>query len=435
MTKEKDHLAEELPRAVLDPARLAAVADSGLLDSPPEGTFDDLAQLALAITGAQKAFFTVADGRRSFWKSAIGMEPAAGRENDIRDSPCHLLIGTGKELIAPDAATDTRIKDLAAVDALGIGAWAGYPVFSPDGYVLGGFCVVDKDARPFTPEQSQALRTLARSVSSEIALRQALRQARARGEASEALARTLQDSLLPPRLPDAPGLDVAAVHMPADTTGAAGAEVVGDFYDLFRTRGNSWCAVMGDVCGKGIDAAKVTALARYTVRAEATQHARPATVLHRLHEALVDQHVSDRFLTVALIVFRPDTDGVTGHYATAGHPPALIRRANGTVEELTAEGMLLSPLLPAAREGHRQRAFRLHPGDALLLYTDGITEARDRDRGPLFGEDRLAAALAATRGLGAADTLEALWQEASEHAGGHAVDDTALMLLRVAPRT
>ncbi|MFJ3481430.1 PP2C family protein-serine/threonine phosphatase [Streptomyces microflavus] len=435
MAKERDPLTGELPQAVFDPARLAAVADSGLLDSPPEGAFDDLAQLALAITGAQKAFFTVADGRRSFWKSAIGMEPAAGRENDIRDSPCHLLIGTGKELIAPDAASDTRIKDLAAVDALGIGAWAGYPVFSPDGYVLGGFCVVDKDARPFTPEQSQALRTLARSVSSEIALRQALRQARARGEASEALARTLQDSLLPPRLPKAPGLDVAAVHLPADSTGAAGAEVVGDFYDLFRTRGKSWCAVMGDVCGKGIDAAKVTALARYTVRAEATQHPRPATVLHRLHEAMVDQHVSDRFLTAALAVFRPDTDGITGNYASAGHPPALIRRADGTVEELTAHGMLLSPQLPAARDNHRETAFRLHPGDALLLYTDGITEARDRNRGPLFGEDRLAAALGTTHGLGAADTLEALWREASQHAGGHAVDDTALMLLRVAPRT
>jgi hypothetical protein len=80
---------------VFDPERLAAVAASGLLDTAPEGTFDDLAQLALAITGAQKAFFTVADGRRSFWKSAIGMDPVAGRENDIRDSPCHILIGTG----------------------------------------------------------------------------------------------------------------------------------------------------------------------------------------------------------------------------------------------------------------------------------------------------------------------------------------------------
>ncbi|MDJ0466443.1 SpoIIE family protein phosphatase [Streptomyces sp. H27-C3] len=434
MAKEIVPPTGELPDAVFDPARLAAVAASGLLDSSPEGTFDDLAQLALVITGAQKAFFTVADGRRSFWKSSIGMDPAAGRENDIRDSPCHILIGTGAPLIAEDAATDPRISHLADVDALGIGAWAGYPVVSPDGYVLGGFCVVDKDARPFTPEQTQALRTLARSVSSEIALRQALRQARASAEASAALARTLQDSLLPPRLPDTPGLDVAAVHLPADATGAAGAEVVGDFYDLFRTSGKTWAALMGDVCGKGIDAAKVTALARYTVRAEATQHARPSTVLHRLHQAMADQRVSDRFLTAALATFRPAGCGIVGRYASAGHPPALIRRADGTVEQLHAAGILLSPLLPADQDHHEETAFQLYPGDALLLYTDGITEARSADRGPLFGEERLARALAATVGCDATETLDRLWREASEHAGGYAVDDTALMLLRVTPQ-
>lgn len=431
MTRESLPPVGELPEAVFDPGRLAAVAASGLLDSPPEGTFDDLAQLALAITGAQKAFFTVADGRRSFWKSAIGVDASAGRENDIRDSPCHLLIGTGRELIAEDAAADPRIKDLAAIDALGVGAWAGFPVVSPQGHVLGGFCVIDKDARTFTTEQSAALRTLARSVSSEIALRQALREAHALGDASAALARTLQDSLLPPRLPSTPGLDVAAIHLPATATGMSGLDVVGDFYDLFRTRGKSWCAVMGDVCGKGLDAAKVTALARYTVRTEATQHAKPATVLHRLHEALADQHVSDRFLTAALAVFHTDGQEVTGRYANAGHPPALIRRADGAVEELHASGMLLSPLLPASRDDFAEISFRLHPGDALLLYTDGITEARNDNKGPLFGEDRLAAALAATHGLTATDTLAHLRREVFAHTGDHAGDDTALMLLRV----
>ncbi|WP_146132551.1 hypothetical protein [Streptomyces solincola] len=121
----------ELPEAVFDPIRLAAVVESGLLDAAPESAFDDLAQLALAITGADKAFFTVADARRSFWKTAVGTDAAAGRENDIRDSPCHLLVGTGRELIAEEAARDPRIKDLAAIGALDIGAWAGYPVLSP----------------------------------------------------------------------------------------------------------------------------------------------------------------------------------------------------------------------------------------------------------------------------------------------------------------
>ncbi|MEW2267917.1 GAF domain-containing SpoIIE family protein phosphatase [Streptomyces sp. NPDC047853] len=425
--------AGELPQAVFDPARLAAVADSGLLDTGPEGTFDDIARLALAVTGARMAFFTVADGWRSVWKSAVGVDPAAERGNDIRDSPCHLLIGTGKELIAPDARTDPRVRDLPAVDVLGIGAWAGYPVISPGGHVLGGLCVIDEDARPFTPQQSEALRILARSVSSEIALRQALREAQAAGSASAALARTLQDSLLPPCLPRAPGLDVAATHLPADATGAIGAEVVGDFYDLFETRGRKWSAVMGDVCGKGLDAVKVATLARYTIRAAANQHENPATVLHRLHDDLVDQHVSERFLTAAVAVFEPGPEGITGLYASAGHPPALIRRVDGTVEELNATGILLSPDIPAARDDFADTAFRLCPGDALLLYSDGITEARDQHRGPLFGADRLARALAATHGADATETLDRLWEAASAHSGGHSVDDTAMMVLRVLP--
>ena len=423
--------AAELHPAVFDPARLAAVAISGLLDSEAESAFDDLARLAVAVTGAQRAFFTIADEHRSFWKSAIGMDPAAGRENDIRDSPCHILIGTGQPLIAEDAATDPRVKDLAAVGALGIGAWAGYPVFSPDGHVLGGFCVVDREARPFTEEQAQALLILSRSVSSEIALRQALREARSAGDASSALARALQQSLLPPRLPTVPGIDSAAVYLPAEATGA---EVVGDFYDLFRTGGDAWSALMGDVCGKGIDAAKVTALARYTVRAEATQHDQPATVLHRLHEAILDQQVSDRFLTAALVSFRLDGSGVAGLYASAGHPPAYIRRANGTVEALDAPGILLSPLMRLDRRHLAQTAFHLHPGDALLLYTDGITEARGRDGGARYGDDRLIEALGSTSGATAAETLRHLRKAVSAHAGGYAIDDTALMLLRVEPR-
>jgi serine phosphatase RsbU (regulator of sigma subunit) len=423
----------ELPAAVFDPDRLEAVLDSRLLDTEPEGTFDDLARLAMAITGADMAFFTVADGRRSFWKSALGIDPAAGRENDIRDSPCHLLIATGEPLIAEDAVTDARIKDLAAIDALGIGAWAGYPVVSPGGHVLGGLCVVDDQARPFTDDQRESLRTLARSVSSEIALRQALRQALASGHASAELARTLQESLLPPSLPEVPGLDVAAVHLPADATQA---EVLGDFYDLFRTRGTSWCAVLGDVCGKGIEAAKVTALARYTVRTEATQHPRPAAVLRRLHHALFDQKISDRFLTAALATFKVLADGrVCGHYSSAGHPPALIRRADGTVEELQARGTLLTTYLSPDRIHLSETAFSLQAGDALLLYSDGLTEARTRERGPMFGEENLAAALAATTAMDARATLAHLVKIVIEHSGGHAVDDTALLLLRVPAST
>lgn len=266
---------------------------------------------------------------------------------------------------------------------------------------------------------------MARAASSEIALRQALAQAREAGRASAALARTLQDNLLPPRLPTVPGLDAAAVYLAADITGT---DVVGDFYDLFHTRGNSWCAVMGDVCGKGIEAAKITALAHYTIRTEATQHPAPAKVLHRLHRALVEQRTDDRFLSAALAILRPRPDGITGRLSSAGHPPALIRRTDGTVEEITCPGTLIGAFIDNVRL--TERPFHLHPGDALLLYTDGITEARAGRGQPMFGEVRLAATLADTRDLDSAATVAHLAGAGADHARGHACDDTALMLLR-----
>ncbi|WP_439674019.1 PP2C family protein-serine/threonine phosphatase [Embleya sp. MST-111070] len=419
----------ELPAAVFDPARLAAVAASGLLDSAPEGSFNDLTELALAVTGAGVALFTVVDGRRSFRKAAMGVDTTAGRENDVADSPCHLLIASGRPLIVEDAAADPRIGRLAEVSAWGVGAWAGFPVFSPDGHVLGGLCVVDAHRRPFTEPQLKALRTLARSVSSEVALRQALSESRTAGRASAALARTLQDSLLPPHLPKVAGLDVAAVYMVADATDG---EVVGDFYDLFRTRGSSWCAVMGDVCGKGVEAAKITALARYTVRAEATQHEGPVKILQRLHEALVDQAIGDRFLSAVLAVLHPvDAGAFAGRLSSAGHLPALIRRADGTVEEVECPGTILGALIPEVRL--READFRLEPGDAILLYTDGITEARIGRGHPMFGEQGLLAALAATAGMNAGTTVAFLSRAVAAHARGHAFDDSALMLLRVTP--
>src|ERR1700737_981579 len=103
------------------------------------------------------------------------------------------------------------------------------------------------------------------------------------------LARTLQQSLLPPMLPEVPGLEVADEYLPA----GGGAEVVGDFYDVFEGVAGSWCAVMGDVCGKGPDAAALTALARYTLRAAALRSVSPVKALLRLNEVLMTQGRAD----------------------------------------------------------------------------------------------------------------------------------------------
>ena len=426
--------ADGLPAALSDPRRIAAVQATELLDTEPEQAFDDLADLAATITGCKRAFITLVDEDRSFWKSCVGvdLQQTGGRQNAIRESFCYFLVGLGDRFVVVDAAEDPRTRDHPAVAPMKIGAWAGYPILGPGGEVLGSMCVIDESPHPWQPAELTALGTLARAASNEINLRGSLAEVSKSLLVSQTLARSLQDSLLPPVLRPVPGLDVAASYQPA----AGGTTVVGDFYDLFHVRGPWWSTVVGDVCGKGVEAAKVTALARYTLRADAAAHLFPAAVLLRLNAALLDQRQGDRFLTAAYATFRVTPGGMTGRLCCAGHPPPLIRRASGRVLQIDARGPLLG-IVPDIQLADVR--FRLAPDDTLLLYTDGATEARAQRRSPaaarpLFGEDALAEALANTHGLDAAATISRLSQVLAEHTGNWASDDTALLALRVPPR-
>jgi serine phosphatase RsbU (regulator of sigma subunit) len=409
---------------------LAAVLDAGLLDTEPEEVFDDLVRLAQAITGGQQAFFAVVDASRCYWKSAIGADTSSGRQDDVHDSPCAILVASDAPLIVEDAGQDERVRRLKTIGDLGVGAWIGYPVHAPTGPVLGGLWVTDRNRRAWTASEQQSLATLARAISTQVRLRSALAAAQAEVgqlqhavQDAAALARTLQKSLLPPVLPEIPGIRTAAAYMPANA-----AEVCGDFYDLFRAD-DHWCVVMGDVCGNGIEAAKLTALARYTIRAEATQHPEPCRVLSRLHDALMAQRGGDTFLTAAFATLQPDpAGGLTGRLCSGGHEPPLIRRADGTVETIVTGGTLLG-MVP--RLNLREIPLTLGRGDTLLLYTDGVTEARPRPGAPLFGEDRLTAALVALQDLDPDAVVEHICHSVLDYAGGHTTDDTAVLAIQV----
>jgi PAS domain S-box-containing protein len=240
------------------------------------------------------------------------------------------------------------------------------------------------------------------------------------------IATTLQRSLLPPALPRIPGLDVAARHRPMDM--GDGVEVGGDFYDLFAA-GRSWVAAIGDVCGKGIDAAALTSLARHTLRALARDDPAPGVTLERLNDAIVaERGLAARFLTVACARVVPDGAGVAATAASAGHPLPLVVRASGRVEPLGRPGTLLGPL---ADVRVHEETTRLAPRDALVLYTDGVTESR-RD-GVMFGEERLASLLSGVAGRAAGEIADAVERAASAHHGGPLDDDLALLVLRVEP--
>ena len=245
---------------------------------------------------------------------------------------------------------------------------------------------------------------------------------RASHERFASLNRTLQASLLPPHLPEIFGLEVAARYRPA----GHGHEVVGDFYDLFEIGEEGWGVVIGDVCGKGVEAAALTALARYTVRAAAMRERVPSRVLGMLNEAVLAADTEERFCTAVFALVVPDGDGMACTLACGGHPLPLVLRADGTVESVGRPGTLLGlwPEPDLADEG-----VTLAQGDALVFYTDGALEARHgREQ---LGEERLRELVSRCVGLRAPEVADAVAEGVEAFELGMAGDDLAVVVLRV----
>lgn len=231
------------------------------------------------------------------------------------------------------------------------------------------------------------------------------------------IARTLQSSLLPPELPEVGGLEIgAAFHAMGD-----GYEVGGDFYDAFELKEGRWAFTLGDVCGKGSEAAAITALARYTIRASAMRSRNATTVLRTVNEA-VHRNDPSRYCTAAYVAMRPGSGQLT--LVLGGHPQPLLLRADGTVEAVGAHGALLGTF--ATWKGAATKV-DFGPGDLLLLYSDGVTEARSSD--DFYGEDRLIATLESARGQDAASVVHLIESSVLSFAGG-ITDDVTMLAIR-----
>ena len=235
------------------------------------------------------------------------------------------------------------------------------------------------------------------------------------------VARTLQRSLLPGALPTVPGVELAGRYRAA----GEGNEVGGDFYDCFATGGGDWALIIGDVCGKGAEAASLTALARYTLRAAAQHTRRPQAVLLELNEALLRAQLGYRFCTVLYASLTPRDDRVSVCLATGGHPLPMVLRAGGAVETVGAPGSLVGIL---DEPDITEQSIDLEPGDALVLVTDGVTEATAADRAA--GPGRLTDLLARCAGTSADAIAEAVERDAIEAQGGAARDDVAVLVAR-----
>jgi PAS domain S-box-containing protein len=252
---------------------------------------------------------------------------------------------------------------------------------------------------------------------------QALERARLYEERAY-VARTLQEGLLPERLAPVPGLEVAVrYHSIAD-----GGSVGGDWYDCFDISPERWLVAVGDVAGKGTAAAVLTGLARHTLRAIALREERPEEMLRFLNEALRRQSVEAAFCTIGCARLERRADGgFEACLASGGHPYPLLVRAGGTVEEVVVRGTLLGVEAEPVLE---QVPLALDPGDTLVLYTDGVVDARD-ESGERFGEERLYEAVGAAAG-GAAEAVAAAVDEAvGAFDPSRRRDDRAIVVLRV----
>jgi phosphoserine phosphatase RsbU/P len=260
----------------------------------------------------------------------------------------------------------------------------------------------------------------------EVELLQARQQADTEKQRARQFADTLRRSLLPPVLIPPTGLDAADYYFTASAD-----DVGGDFYDLFPLSRDTWGFFLGDVAGKGVDAAVITGLTRYSLRAAAVFDDDPVQVLHNLNTVLSQRLRGDRnrFSTVIYGRLTMCHNGFEVELASGGHPPPLLLSADGDARYVDtsgghAVGMSTEPRFVASR-------FRLGPGDTLVLYTDGLTEAstgiaheRYDDEGALL---RFAKSQSPTTASAIVDAVHALL----DGLGPGVEDDTAVLALGV----
>ncbi|MDQ1696754.1 MAG: hypothetical protein QOJ03_2107 [Frankiaceae bacterium] len=305
----------------------------------------------------------------------------------LQEGPCLQAYRTGSHVAVRDLAKDTTFARFSPAAArAGLGAVYSFPLRLDDRQ-LGALELYSKEPLFLSEADLVGAQVLADVAAAYLFNARAREDARDLARTSAELAATLQESLLPPELPLVPGMSIAARWRP----GRGGTLVSGDFYDVFPLPNGRWGTVIGDVVGHGAQAATLAAVARYTLRTLAVLQASPGRVLDGLNDTVLGRAEPERFLSAVYLTTRSRSHGVDVRLVRGGHPAPLVRRRNGTVEVLDAPGMLLGCMLDP---GLKEIRLVLHTGDLLLLYSDGVTEAR---RGDLqFGEDRLRVLLASS---------------------------------------
>jgi serine phosphatase RsbU (regulator of sigma subunit) len=335
--------------------------------------------------------------------------PGSAITEAIRSGTTQVVTDMGDDNLRRAARSEEHLEALRAMQIRSIIVAPMVVRGRPVGTILFG---TSSSLRRLFAEDVELAEQLAGRAAS--AVQTALLQTRLRG-----VSETLQQSLLPPSLPEVPGWELAGLYHPAGEEERI--EVGGDFYEVFRT-GEITLAVIGDVTGHGITAATVTSLLRHGARFASRLEPDPAAILSRLDEEL--RRTSPTLATAMCARLGPGELVLS----SAGHPPALAVSRSGEVRELTTAG----PLLGAFPDGHwAEETVDVSGGDLVLFYTDGVTEtAGPRER---FGARRLSELLSRHRAASPGELLAGLDAALSAFREGEAADDVAALALRVAP--
>jgi sigma-B regulation protein RsbU (phosphoserine phosphatase) len=374
-----------------DPELLYDRAPCGYLTTTPDGLIAKANQTFVTLTGYQRSALI---GQRRF----VDLLTPGGRiYHETHYAPLLQMHGTAREIAL----------DLVCADGRRL------PV------LLNSVLERDDSGAP------TVVRTAVFDASQRREYERELLRARQRAEESEnrarLLAKTLQESFIPSTNPLIPGLDLAAAYRPA----GVGTEIGGDFYDVFELSAGDWCAVIGDVCGKGVDAALVTSLARHTVRAAAVRQKDPSGALATLNEVLL-HHDTDRFCTLVVLRLRHEAGVWTATVSCGGHALPFLLRPHTPPQPIGGPGSLVGVFeVPAFVD----TTVELRPGDVIMAYTDGVTEARN-PQGSFYGDDRLLHFLEGAP-RSAAPLIDGLLDQVMQFQSGCPRDDIALIAIGV----
>jgi serine phosphatase RsbU (regulator of sigma subunit)/PAS domain-containing protein/anti-sigma regulatory factor (Ser/Thr protein kinase) len=436
--REARHAAEEANARLGYLVEATAVLSQSL---DPETTMQRLAELAVPTLSDWCAVHIVEDGFAQPVAMASEDPNATAMVRDLSerhpvpiDAPAGLgaVVRTGQPIVLRSVTMDAvraSTDESEVVDLLSrLRAIAILPM-TYQGKVVGTVTLSNTTDRELTDADVQLATELAARAA------QAVTNARLYTERTK-VAETLQASLMPPSTPIIPGVDVATRFVAV----ADGLDVGGDFYDVFRlgtvdAPAGAWALVIGDVRGKGADAAAITGIARATIRATALDERSPSKMLQRLNQVLLaaaqdDRFASEtsepRFCTALVVTIAPVEGGADLTVAVGGHPLPYVVRGDGAIEQVGTPGGLIGVLAePAIEDVH----VRLGAGDSIVLFTDGVTE---RHKGTVFFDDgALAKVIADCAGLEADAAAAKIELATRTFVETESKDDLAIVVARV----